>query len=433
MLISTRFLSTLAFVTITSALAQAQLVSTAFSSGYTVASIGLPPGFPPGQCSGLEIKPGAPDTLLIGLSGFSGQIYEAPIQRGPNGHIIGFSGVATPAFMAPESDGGLAFSPDGVMFVVTWPNNQLLQYLPGSTSPDLVTDLTPLGVVSSTGSCRFVPEGFAGAGNFKLTSTSGEWYDADLVQNASGTYDVAGVTATTITPAGATGISYVKGGNAGFTNDSVLITNFDVEGVNAFEIDANGDPIPSSKQNFLTDLEVAIGGTVDPVSGDFLCNSFFGVSFTGVGIIVASGFDQSTIYCEGKVNSNGCVPTIQFQGSPSLTGPDDYVLTGTNMLNNSFGILVWSTTPGIFSLGGGTLCLAGPFYRHPVQFSGGTAGAPGFDCSGTFADPLTQGWFSGNGLMSGTSVYLQYISRDGGFASPNNYSLSNGLRFTIRD
>ncbi len=126
------------------------------------------------------------------------------------------------------------------------------------------------------------------------------------------------------------------------------------------------------------------------------------------------------------------MPTISFVGIPSASGLDDFTLMGSGMLNNSFGVLVWSTAPGNIPLGGGTLCLSGPFYRNPAQFSGGTLGTPGVDCSGTLQDFMSQAWFAQNSLMIGTSVYVQYVSRDQGFAPPNNYSLSDGLRFTIQ-
>ena len=410
---------------------QAQTFGTDFLTDYSYTDLGTP-GMVPGPLGGIHFKPGDNNTLWIGgnANNSAGAIYEVPVVRDPNGHIIGFAADGVEAIDAPNIDGGIAFAPDGVMFVTTYSNNRLLQYLPGSTVPDLDLDLNALGVSSSVGTCQFVPDGFAGAGTLKIGSyNASQWYDAELSLNPQGTYDVLSVTATVNSGGGPEGIVYIEGGNTGFAVDSVLISEYGANAVRAYEIDANGDPIPGTQRDFLTGLTGAEGAVIDPVTGDFLFSTFGG----GNRVLVVSGFDQPTLFCDGKVNSMGCVPTIDFVGTPSLTGADDFVLTGTNFLNNSFGILIWSTTPGSMSLGGGTLCLSGQFYRIPVQWSGGTAGGIGTDCTGTYSDPLSQAWFNTNLLNSGTTVYVQYIARDAGFGMPNNLSLSNGLRFTILD
>lgn len=329
---------------------------------------------------------------------------------------------------APNIDGGIAFSSDGVVFVTTYSNNHLLQFLPGSTTPDLDINLNTLGVASSVGTCQFVPAGFPGAGKFKLASyNASQWYDVDLVQNAAGTYDIAAVTATVNPGGGPEGIVYISGGNPGFSIDSVLVSEYSAGAVRAYDIDANGDPIPTSRREFITGLAGAEGAVIDPVTGDFLFSTFGG----GNKVIVVSGFDQTAIFCGGKANSQGCTPTITWTGTPTLSGADDFVLTCQDALNNSFGVLLWSTTPAAIPFGGGTLCLSSHQFRHPAQFSGGTAGAMATDCTGTFSDFLSQSWFGLAGIASGTTVYVQYLSRDSGFGMPNNISLSDGLRFTL--
>ncbi len=410
---------------------QAQTLGTDFLADYSYIDLGTP-GMVPGPLGGIHFKPGDNNTLWIGgnANNSLGAIYEVPVMRDANGHITGFAGNGVETIDAPNIDGGIAFAPNGVMLVTTYNNNRLLQYLPGSLVPDSDTDLTAAGVSSSVGTCQFVPTGFAGEGIFKVGSyNASQWYDMALTLNAQGTYDVGTVTPTVNTGGGPEGIVYIQGGNSGFTVDSVLISEYGANAVRAYEIDANGDPIPATQRDFMTSLSGAEGAVIDPVTGDFLFSTFGG----GNRVIVVSGFDQPTQFCDGKVNSQGCVPTIDFVGSPTLSGPDDFVLTGTNFLNNSFGILIWSTTPGSISLGGGTLCLSGHFYRHPVQWSGGTAGGFGTDCSGTHTDALQQSWFMSNALTVGTTVYVQYVARDGGYNMPNDYSLSNGLRFTIRN
>lgn len=384
----------------------------------------------PGPLGGINFKPGDNNTLLIGGSAnnASGMIYEVPITRDANGHISAFAADGVAVYTAPNVDGGICFSDDGVMFVTTYSNNRLLQFLPGSTTPDSDIDLTAAGVSSSVGTCQFVPTGFPGAGKFKVASYStDDWYDVDLSLNPQGTYDVVMVTPTVDVPGGPEGVVYIAGGNPGFPLNSALVSEYRSNRVSAYDMDANGDAIVSTRRPFMDSLSGAEGAVIDPVTGDFLFSTFGG----GNRVLVVNGFDAPSIYCSGKVNSQGCTPTIQYAGSPTMTGADDFVLTGVDMLNNSFGILLWSTTPGNFQLGGGTICLSGHVFRHPVQFSGGNGSIQGSDCSGTYTDHLDQAWFNANMMSAGTSVYVQYIARDNNYAEPNNYSFSNGLRFTI--
>ncbi|MDF1836940.1 MAG: hypothetical protein P1V35_03645 [Planctomycetota bacterium] len=412
-----------------SATASGQTFGPDFVSDYTFTDLGTP-GSVPGNLGGINFKPGDTETLLIGgnANNGSGMIYEVPITRDASGHISAFGGPGVATYTAPYNDGGLCFSSDGVMFVTTFSNNHLLQFLPGSTTPDSDIDLTPLGINSSVGTCQFVPAGFPGAGSFKIGSySSSEWYDVDLTLNLLGTYDITGVTQTVNTGGGTEGLVYIAGGNPGFTSNAALISEYGANRVSTYDIDANGNPVVATRRAFMNGLSGAEGAVIDPITGDFLFSTFGG----GNRVLVVRGFDAPSIYCTGKTNSQGCVPTIEYAGTPTMTGADDFVLTGTDMLNNSFGILLWSTTPGTLQLGGGTICLSGHVFRHPVQFSGGNGSMQGSDCSGTYSDHLDQAWFSANMLSAGTSVYVQYIARDNNFTEPNNYSFSDGLRFTI--
>ncbi len=400
-----------------------------FVADYTFADLGTPTSVP-GPLGGIHFKPGDTNTLLLGGSANNsgGMIYEVPISRDAAGHITSFNGPGVAVYTAPNIDGGIAFSADGVMFVTTYSNNRLLQFLPGSVVPDSDIDLTALGIISSVGTCQFVPAGFPGAGIFKIGSySSGDWYDVDLQINAAGTYDIIGVTNTVNTGGGPEGIVYISGGNPGFAANNVLISEYSANRVSAYEIDSNGDPVVTSLRPFLDGLSGAEGALIDPVTGDFLFSTYGG----GNRVIVVQGFDLPSIFCGGKVNSQGCTPTITYTGSPSITGPDNFVVNSVDTLNNAFGILLWSTTPGTVMLGGGTICLNGHVFRHPVQASGGNGILQGTDCSGTYTDTLNQAWFNQNMLSAGTTVFVQYIARDNNFAEPNNYSFSDGLRFTI--
>ncbi|MEM6674061.1 MAG: hypothetical protein AAF726_14545, partial [Planctomycetota bacterium] len=329
---------------------------------------------------------------------------------------------------APNIDGGLAFDDNDLALITTFSNNNLLQVLPGSTAPDKTIDLNTVGINSSTGTCNFVPPGFPGAGTFKVLSfSSSDWYDVELVPDGMGTYDIGTVTPTVNTGGGPEGLVYVSGGNPGFTVDTVLVSEFSAGRVSAYEIDGNGDAIVATRRDFVFGLSGAEGAVIDPVTGDFLFSTFGG----GNRVLVVDGFSASTIFCDGKTNSQGCVPTIVASGAPSFSGADNFQVTATDVLNETNGFFTFGTGPDNASFLGGVLCVGGTVTRSQVTFSGGTVGNPGADCTGQAAFPVTQMFMMSSGWLAGQTLYTQYISRDGGFASGNNASLSDGLRFTI--
>jgi hypothetical protein len=46
--------------------------------------------------------------------------------------------------------------------------------------------------------------------------------------------------------------------------------------VSAYEVNANGDPIPSTRRTFIDGLDGAEGAAFDPLTGDFLFSTFGG-------------------------------------------------------------------------------------------------------------------------------------------------------------
>jgi len=134
-------------------------------------------------------------------------------------------------------------------------------------------------------------------------------------------------------------------------------------------------------------------------------------------------------YCTAKVNSLGCTPAIGHSGSPSFTGPDDFHITAANILNNKYGLLMWSTLPHSVPFVGGTLCVKQPIRRTYVQDSvGSTAGD---DCTGTFDFHFSQSYMAQQQLTSGQLVHAQYWYRDPGFPIGLHYGFTNGLMFSI--
>jgi hypothetical protein len=155
---------------------------------------------------------------------------------------------------------------------------------------------------------------------------------------------------------------------------------------------------------------------------------------------IASGYDHvlaryapyacaaPTTYCTAKMNSLGCMPAIGFTGVLSLSGPNDFVVTASNVRNVRTGLLFWGRAPGALPFQGGLMCIAGPRIRTGLQESGGNTGVE--DCSGTFAVALTNEYLFDHSVVEGEELYAQYWSRDPNSA-PYFTSLSDALHMRL--
>ncbi|MCB1745383.1 MAG: hypothetical protein KDK91_33765 [Gammaproteobacteria bacterium] len=280
------------WMTMSSALAATLAVD--FADAYNVRDLGDPSGTL-GNLGGLTFLAGDPDTLLIGggATSASAMIYGVGLVRDEQRHIIGFDGNVTPYAAANTPtrgiDGGLAYGPGGVLFFTTYNDNRIGQIKPGSSGPDRLIDLGALGIAGSTGSLQFVPDDLPGAGHLKIVTFRGNtWYDAEVSAATDGTYDVELTGTKVLLGGGPEGIVYIRAGNPGFERDSILLSEWSNRQVAAYEIDANGDPIVSTRREFLSDLSSAEGAAVDPLTGDFLFSNYAGDER---GIVVVGGFD----------------------------------------------------------------------------------------------------------------------------------------------
>lgn len=256
----------------------------AFAGLYSCTDLGQP-GDIPAPLGGLTFLDS--NTLLIGgaANNSAGVIRQVDVVRGSGGHITGFAGASTAFATAPNIDGGLSFGPGGVLFATGFPDNTLLQYKPGSTTPDKIITLPDAS--ASVGALTFVPTGFNGAGQLKVVSyNNGGWFTATLTPDGLGTYDVA-LNLKTAIVGGPEGMAYIDGLNGGFNNlDSVLVAEWGDGKVAAYEIDGNGDPVVGTRRDFLSGLSGAEGAVIDPLTGDFLFSTFGG----GDRLLVISGF-----------------------------------------------------------------------------------------------------------------------------------------------
>jgi len=271
--------------------AQAQFVDPAYAGNYSIIFNG-PAGDVPASYGGLLFQAGNPDTLLLmgGANQIGGTLNAVSVIRGAGNHITGFGPFTTVLASADRNDGGLVYAPNGTLLYTRYSTNELGQIKPGSSTTDKVVDLSALGpnsVAPSVGTLQYVPSGFSGAGKLKLISYStGNWYDMDLAPDGLGTYDVSVSPVLTTTPSGPEGVVYVKGGNPLFSVDSMLISEYGTNTVSAWDVDANGNPTAGTRRDFVVGLSGAEGGTIDPVTGDFVFSTFGGVN----SIVVVSGF-----------------------------------------------------------------------------------------------------------------------------------------------
>lgn len=134
-------------------------------------------------------------------------------------------------------------------------------------------------------------------------------------------------------------------------------------------------------------------------------------------------------YCTSKLNSLGCYPLMSSAGEPSASQPNGFVVSATELIAQTQGVIFYSTTgPAAAPFQGGTLCLAAPLRRTQVASSGGALGT----CSGAISIDMNAYAFSGaNPALSvpGAAVYCQCWSRDA--ASPSTTSLTDGLVYFV--
>ncbi len=408
--------------------ARAQVFGASFATDYSFVDLGQPGGVP-SPLGGVNFKPGDPNTLWIGGAANSsvGVIQEIGVTRDGQGHITAFNGTSRLHAAAPYVDGGLAFGSTGVLFFTEYPVNMLGEFKPGSTTVDKTVDLTAAGIGSSVGAIQFVPAGFAGAGACKILGyNTDEWYQVDLVADGSGTFDVSNAQLKSTLVGGLEGVVYVHGGNPGFASDSVLVCEYSNGNVGTYTIDANGDPVIASRQDFITGLSGAEGALIDPVTGDFIFSTFGG----GDHVIVVKGFSLPTVYCTPKASSLGCAPEIGFTGQTSIAGPDNFAATASNVFNQKFGVAMFGLASANTPFHGGTLCVASPTKLASVLRSGGSS-LPTQDCSGAFSVPISHAFMTSHNLTPGTAGYVQFMIRDPGLSTPDNMALSAGLRFEV--
>ena len=135
-------------------------------------------------------------------------------------------------------------------------------------------------------------------------------------------------------------------------------------------------------------------------------------------------------YCQGKPNSQGCVPTMAWSGSPSASAASPFLVTCSKVLNQKSGLLFFGSAAAAIPFQGATLCVLPPLHRTAPQNSMGTP-PPQENCTGKYAFDMNALIQSGldPSLTAGELVHAQYWGRDP--AAPFGTSLSNAVLFEI--
>ena len=109
-----------------------------------------------------------------------------------------------------------------------------------------------------------------------------------MVADGAGTYDLANVVEIPDSRlfGGPEGFVYVPSGSPQFSGPSLLVSEYGVDEIAAYQVDGNGDPVVATRREFITGLDGAEGALLDPVTGDYLFSTFGG----GSRVIVVRGF-----------------------------------------------------------------------------------------------------------------------------------------------
>ncbi|TAE40439.1 MAG: DUF4114 domain-containing protein [Oscillatoriales cyanobacterium] len=281
------------------------VVGDRFADNYAAYDLNRPDGVP-GILGAMTFKRNPdgtvdPNTLLLGGGAASGggALYEVKVVRGENGHIIGLDddGEAETPYTAnyfadsPYSDAGLVYTPDNVLLANLWKPSGIYSIKPGGAPSG--------GYPWAMGGLTFVPEGFPGEGQLKATGAypSNGFYT--LTYGPNGTFP-DGTPRYTINPPGQPETTAGAGPGA-FVYMPVTAPNFDsgegllmaewnAGGIYAYDLDSDGNPIPSTRTPFITGYGGAWGAVTDPVTGDLLFNAWSGFS----NLMVVRGLGKPT-------------------------------------------------------------------------------------------------------------------------------------------
>ena len=121
----------------------------------------------------------------------------------------------------------------------------------------------------------------------------------------------------------------------------------------------------------------------------------------------------------------------------SASSGSGFTLSTVNLINNKPGLYVYSDAGrAAVPFSGGVRCVHTPLKRSMTMSSAGNS--PPNDCSGSYSldfNAFAAGTLGGAPAaylaVPGTVIDVQAWGRDNGFPAPDNFSLSNGLEYTV--
>jgi hypothetical protein len=252
-----------------------------FSDHYTVYDLAKVSGVS-GPYGGVALK--YDDDAVLLVAGNDG-IYEVEVIRDNRSHIIALGNSELTVNTPDRIDGGLYYGPNDVLFAVAYPAGKILQVKPGSDQIDKITDVSMYGTGGSIG---FVPKGFPGEGGVKFVVWDqfsdvqgpwhGHWFELSLDADSSGTFavdefrDVLGPL-----QGGVEGFSYVPRGSTGFTESSIIVSEWWAGKIATYDADQSGNPVLSTRKVILNGAAGAEGAFFDQKSGDFVFSCWGGL------------------------------------------------------------------------------------------------------------------------------------------------------------
>jgi len=132
-------------------------------------------------------------------------------------------------------------------------------------------------------------------------------------------------------------------------------------------------------------------------------------------------------YCTGKLNSQGCVPHVDWSGTPPLGGLDDFLVSTRDTLLGKPGLLFFGTSgPVVAPFAGGVLCVLPPLTRTSPTVATGVS-----DCNAGHAFHFSHAFVAAAGLAPGDVVNAQFWMRDPDQADGTGVALSDAIEFEL--
>ncbi|NER35197.1 MAG: DUF4114 domain-containing protein [Oscillatoria sp. SIO1A7] len=236
------------------------------------------------------------NTMLVagGAASGGGGFFKVKVLRGEGGHVIGFDNDADPESPyfaeffaeAPYNDASVVSTPEGAILANMWPPSgvHILKEggAPNATLPEALGGMT------------FVPAGLPGEGQLKAVAKwpNSTFYTVNYSQDGtfpdgSPSIKIDSLDVETAVGIGPGSFIYPLLGAPEFATPGLLMAEWDANGIYAYEVDSDGNPIAASRELFMP-YHGVWGATVDPITGDFLFTPWSG----GGGITIVRGLGQ---------------------------------------------------------------------------------------------------------------------------------------------